>query len=53
VIDAADIVGCLASIAGLVFGILALIAARSAKAAAEGARDAVYRENLKQELGRR
>jgi hypothetical protein len=50
-IDAVDVLGCLASLAGLIFSILALAAARSARAAAEEARDAVYRENLKQELG--
>jgi hypothetical protein len=34
----------------LLLGVYALIAARSAKRAAEEARDAVYRENLEDEL---
>jgi hypothetical protein len=50
-IDVINVFGCLASVAGLIVSVLALFAARSAKRAAEEARDAVYRENLKQELG--
>jgi hypothetical protein len=49
-IDKIEIIGCIASVGGLIFSILALVAAKSAKKAAEQARDAVYRENLKQEL---
>lgn len=50
-IEKIDIIGCIASVGGLIFSGLALVAARSAKKAAEEARNAVYRENLKQELG--
>jgi len=49
-VEAVDIIGCMASLVGLVVSFLAWRSATSAKVAAMEARDAVYRENLKKEL---